>query len=204
METKSSDLIQKAQAGSRVAFNALVGQWYGRIYNFAYKYFADHDVASEVSQKTFISVHKHLKKLRETNKFRPWIYQIASNHCHEERKRNQRRATVPLYINSNEEEETTPQEVLELANQARPANPAKVYQQNELKHILQKALAQINEEQRIIVIMKEYEGLKFREIAEALQISENTAKSRLYYGLKALQKILKQWNINPETIHYEL
>ena len=52
--------------------------------------------------------------------------------------------------------------------------------------------------------MKEYEGLKIREIAEAMNISENTVKSRLYYALGSLKKLLEQWNINKETIHYEL
>ncbi|MGC4022107.1 MAG: sigma factor-like helix-turn-helix DNA-binding protein [Cyclobacteriaceae bacterium] len=52
--------------------------------------------------------------------------------------------------------------------------------------------------------MKEYEGLKFREIAEALNISENTVKSRMYYGLDALKKIFEQRNITKESIGYEL
>jgi RNA polymerase sigma factor (sigma-70 family) len=63
---------------------------------------------------------------------------------------------------------------------------------------------EVNEEQREVVIMKEYEGLKFREIAEILNISENTAKSRMYYGLDALRKVLEKKNINKETIGYGL
>ena len=63
---------------------------------------------------------------------------------------------------------------------------------------------ELSEEQREVVIMKEYEGLKFREIAEALHISENTVKSRMYYGLEALKRILERKNINKETIGYEL
>lgn len=53
-------------------------------------------------------------------------------------------------------------------------------------------------------IMKEYEGLKFREIADVLNISENTVKSRMYYGLDSLRKILEKKNINKDTINYEL
>ncbi len=62
----------------------------------------------------------------------------------------------------------------------------------------------INEDQRAVVIMKEYEGLKFREIAEALNISENTVKSKMYYGLESLKRILEKRNINKDTINYEL
>jgi len=67
---------------------------------------------------------------------------------------------------------------------------------------LQEALLELNDEQREVVIMKEYEGLKFREIAEVLNISENTVKSRMYYGLDGLRKILEKRNINKETIGY--
>ena len=77
-------------------------------------------------------------------------------------------------------------------------------QQTELSDILQKALLEISEEQREVVIMKEYEGLKFREIAEVLNLSENTVKSRMYYGLDGLKKILEKRNINKNTIGYEL
>jgi RNA polymerase sigma-70 factor (ECF subfamily) len=65
-------------------------------------------------------------------------------------------------------------------------------------------LKELSEEQREVVIMKEYEGLKFREIAEVLNISENTVKSRMYYALDGLKKILDKNNITKETIGYEL
>ncbi|MFQ5754195.1 MAG: sigma factor-like helix-turn-helix DNA-binding protein [bacterium] len=52
--------------------------------------------------------------------------------------------------------------------------------------------------------MKEYQGLKFTEIAEILQTSVNTAKSRMYYGLRAMRKVFKKWKINEETLRYEV
>jgi RNA polymerase sigma factor (sigma-70 family) len=63
---------------------------------------------------------------------------------------------------------------------------------------------ELNDEQRVVIIMKEYEGLKFREIADVLGLSENTVKSRMYYGLDRLKKILKRRSITKETIGYEL
>jgi len=69
--------------------------------------------------------------------------------------------------------------------------------------LLHKALLQLPTEQRIVVIMKEYEGLTFREIAEILEESENTIKSRLYYGLRGLKKTFDSWNINKEVFSYD-
>lgn len=84
------------------------------------------------------------------------------------------------------------------------ANPESQYRHAELSDILQQALCELSEEQREVVIMKEYEGLKFREIAEVLNISENTVKSRMYYGLDGLKKILERKKITKDTIGYEL
>ena len=83
-------------------------------------------------------------------------------------------------------------------------NPERSFQQGEIKDILLSSLSELNEDQRTVVIMKEYEGLKFTEIAEALEDSENTVKTRLYRGLKNLKEILERKNITRETVHYEL
>lgn len=71
------------------------------------------------------------------------------------------------------------------------------------KELLTKALGKLSEEQRLVVIMKTYEGLTFQEIALILNESENTIKSRMYYGLNALRKVLIKWNIDKEAIRYE-
>jgi RNA polymerase sigma-70 factor (ECF subfamily) len=63
------------------------------------------------------------------------------------------------------------------------------------------ALQALPEEQRTVIIMKEYEGLKFREIAEVLELPENTVKSRLYYGLRALRKFFLTTNLKREVYH---
>jgi RNA polymerase sigma-70 factor (ECF subfamily) len=83
-------------------------------------------------------------------------------------------------------------------------NPEKSFQQLELEQILYSSLRHLNEDQRTVVIMKEYEGLKFTEIAEALDASENTVKTRLYRGLKNLKDILESKNITKDTVHYEI
>jgi len=187
-------LIDKAKTGDQYAFEKLVNLWYRRIYNFGYKYFGDHDLAMEVAQKTFITTHKKISSLKETKKFKQWLYKIASNYCHEEeRKRKREQFNI-----SNDYKESDNQRI------ESEFNPDKKLQQAELSEILLMALNEINQDQRTVVIMKEYEGLKFHEIAEILEISENTVKSRMYYGLGALKKILDKNNINKNTVYYEL
>ena len=82
--------------------------------------------------------------------------------------------------------------------------PDALAHESRVRTLLNRALQTIPEEQRVVIIMKEYQGLKFSEIAEALEVPLNTVKSRMYYGLNALRKVFDQWNINEEMVRYEL
>jgi RNA polymerase sigma factor (sigma-70 family) len=198
---QSDVLISQAREGDRHAQGKLVQLWYKRIYNFSYKFFFDHDLAMEAAQRTFISMHRNITYLQDAARFRSWLYTIAVNCCREElRKKKSDRSISLSDLQVGEGEESARWE------QAgdRSHNPDRVLRQSELSDLLQGCLMQLSVEQREVVIMKEYEGLKFREIAETLNISENTVKSRMYYGLEALKRILERKNINKETIGYEL
>ena len=197
----SDTLIARAKTGDQGAQGKLVQLWYKRIYNFGFKFFLDHDMAMEVSQKTFISMCKNLQALQDTARFKSWLYKIAVNYCREEVRKKKGNRSLSFDLVWNRDAEDSPNWE---SSAQRFDNPERQLQQLELSDILQKALLELNEEQREIVIMKEYEGLKFREIAEILNISENTAKSRMYYGLDGLKRILEKKNINKNTIGYEL
>lgn len=197
----SDALIQRAKQGDQNAQGRLVQLWYKRIYNFGYKFFLDHDLAMEVTQKAFISMCRNLGSLQDLTRFKPWLYKIAVNYCREEVRKKKVNRSVSFETVWHSDVENSPRWEKSVD---RHANPEKQLQQLELSDILQEALLQLSDEQREVVIMKEYEGLKFREIAEVLNVSENTVKSRMYYGLEGLKKILEKRNINKESVNYEL
>jgi RNA polymerase sigma factor (sigma-70 family) len=197
----SDALIQRAKQGDQNAQGKLVQLWYKRIYNFSYKFFLDHDMAMEVTQKSFISMCKNMGSLQEISRFKPWLYKIAVNYCREEARRKKGNRSLSFDVVWNREAEDSPRWE---SSAQRYDNPESQYHQSEVADILQEALMQLSDEQREVVIMKEFEGFKFREIAETLNISENTAKSRMYYGLDGLKRILEKRNINKDTLGYEL
>ena len=186
-------LIKQAQNGDNAAFKRLFELWHTKIYRFAYRFFADEDEASEITQKTFIKTYQNVSSLDDPGKFSPWIYRIANNLCLDELKRAGRRKSTSLeswleQTGGAESDTITPDDLL---------------QQKELGAIIQKALLTLPDEQRTVIILKEYEGLKFREIAEILEEPESTVKSRLYYGLKATRRVLQKWNIKHEYLNDE-
>lgn len=187
-----TQLVRNFRNGDIQAFNKLVERWQHRIHRVAYRYFASHDEAKDITQKTFIRAYKKLNTLEDIDKFPSWIYRIANNLCLDETKRAGRRRSAPMESLKND-----------LLSKSIAADPERSLQQSELGKILQQALNRLPAEQRIVVILKEYEDLKFREIAEILEEPENTVKSRMYYGLKKLKEIFDQWNINKEALDYE-
>lgn len=197
----SDALTTRAKEGDQNAQGRLVQLWYKRIYNFCFKFFLDHDIAMEVSQKTFISMCRSLAGLQDVSRFKPWLYKIAVNGCREEVRRKKGNRSLPFDKVWHHENEVSPAWE---SSANRTDNPERQLQQLELADILQGALGELSAEQREVVIMKEYEGLKFWEIAEILNVSENTVKSRMYYGLTALRKILERKNITKDTVNYEL
>jgi RNA polymerase sigma-70 factor (ECF subfamily) len=182
-------VFEQIQRGNTSAFNALVAEWQDSIHRFAYRFFYDADDAQEITQKTFIRVFSNLDQLDDPDKFSSWIYRIAKNLCLDELKRAGRKKSSPLELVKSE--------------RIADGNPAKKMEAKELGEWIQKALLAIPEEQRVVIIMKEYEGLTFKEIAEILDESESTVKSRLYYGFKKLRDILNSWNINTNYLNNE-
>lgn len=174
-------LVKRVQNGDTPAFSLLVNQWQEKIHRFAYRFLSDMDDASEITQKTFIKAYHKMDTLEEPRKFSSWIYRVANNLCLDELKRAGRRKSTPLEAWVEQVEEN--------------GTPATEIESKELCEVLKKALMLLPDEQRAVIILKEYEGLTFREIAEILEQSENTVKSRMYYGLKSLRRILKKWNL---------
>ncbi|MBN2010458.1 sigma-70 family RNA polymerase sigma factor [candidate division KSB1 bacterium] len=194
-----SELIQRYLAGEVTAFNTLVWRWEKPIFNFCYRYLGNDELARDVTQQVFIRTYKNMKKLRTPDKFSSWIYQIASNLCKDEIKRMKRRNNIPLdYIRDNHQEHE-----FDLMSDEH-SQPDSVMNRKQIESIVRDALLEIPEEQRVVIIMKEYQGLKFQEIADALGESINTVKSRMYYGLNALGKVFDRWEINKEVLHYEV
>lgn len=189
--------IIKAQKGDEAACSKLVELWYKRIHNYALKYLGNHDQASEVTQKTFITMYHKINMLEDSSRFKPWLYKIASNYCHEEYRQKTRERKY-FYKSDQEEEE----EIMIIRLGVEPDVEQKLNQQD-MGEIIKQILQHLPLDQREVIIMKEYEGMKFREIAEVLNVSENTVKSRLYYGLSTMKKILDKRNITKEKLYYE-
>lgn len=182
MALSDEQLVKLTVEGDVSAFNEIVSRWEGKLYGFVYRYLGDAEEAKDVCQEAFVRAYTHLDGFRGQSKFSSWLYQIALNLCRSKLRKKQRRPTVSI----DEREEENP--LYALPDEG--ATPAEQALEGERAMAVREALAELPEHQRTVIILKEYHGLKFREIAEILDTPESTVKSRLYHGLDKLARAL--------------
>ena len=175
-------LVARTIDGDASAFNDLVARWETSLYNFVYRHLGDSEEARDICQEAFIRAYTNLHGFRGKAKFSSWLYQIALNLCRSQFRRNKARPTVSL----EEQSESRPLRLVRDPGH----KPDETTLTNERANLVRRALAELSDLQRTVIILKEYHGLKFREIAEILGAPESTVKSRLYHGLEALAQSL--------------
>ena len=182
MALSDEQLVALTVKGDVSAFNEIVVRWEGKLYNFVYRHIGDAEEAKDITQESFVRAYSHLDGFRGHSKFSSWLYQIALNLCRSKLRRTKARPTVSI----DGREQDNP---LWAVADERPT-PAESTLEQERALAVREALAQLPEAQRTVIILKEYNGLKFREIAEILDTPESTVKSRLYHGLENLAQAL--------------
>ncbi len=175
-------LVARTRDGDVTAFNDLVGRWEKPLYKFVYRYLGDAEEARDICQEAFVRAYTNLDRFRGQAKFSSWLYQIALNLARSEFRKRGSRPMVSL------DEQETESHLRLVADDGIKPDESAVH--GERSRALKRALDQLPDKQREVVILKEYHGLKFREIAEMLDTPESTVKSRLYHGLDTLAQSL--------------
>jgi RNA polymerase sigma-70 factor, ECF subfamily len=181
LELSDTQIIERTLDGEPEAFSLLVRRWERQIYCLTLRMLGRDEEAKDATQETFLSAYRNLSKFRGEAKFSSWIYRIALNVCNT-KLRSRSKATISL----DEQRETTG---FELA--ANIDDLSEGIQQQQVARHVRRALSGLPSEMRQVIIMKEYEGLKFSEIAVILGIPISTVKTRMYTGLSELRKRLE-------------
>jgi RNA polymerase sigma-70 factor (ECF subfamily) len=180
------DLLVSLRSGHAESLGVLVARWEGPLFRFVSRLVERPDDARDVCQETFLRILDKAEAFRDGARFSTWMYQIALNLCRDQSRRKRRWGRLMIAEPASGVE--TPREH---AAPATPAtNPAAAYEHSERQGAVRRALSALPAEQREVLLLKEYEGLKFREIADVLGVAESTVKSRMYAGLDAMRMTL--------------
>jgi RNA polymerase sigma-70 factor, ECF subfamily len=192
MAFSDEQLIERYLGGETEAFNELVRKWECRVYNFALRFCSSREDAEDISQEAFAAVMERVGELRDRRLFPSWLYKIVLNLCRMRHRSSVGRQQVPL---ASAGSEVSDEVESKLAGARAGESPENHLIQKDLGRYLRSAMQSLSEEQRTVVLLKEYEGLKFHEIAAILDCPLSTVKSRLYLGLQAMRTLLERQGI---------
>ncbi|MFH1351979.1 MAG: sigma-70 family RNA polymerase sigma factor [bacterium] len=185
---KDSEIVLKAQKGNRQAFGDLVKKYERKIYALTYRIMGNRDDASDALQETFLQAYKKIGTFEGKSGFSTWLYRIAVNTCLM-KKRKKKLDTVstdrPLKMDGGEDINREP---VDWSN-----DPMATIDNKEVKKKLDEAIAQMPEEFRTVVLLRDVDRLSSKEVADILNISIPNVKSRLHRGRLFLRRKLSEY-----------
>ncbi|HZI60332.1 MAG TPA: sigma-70 family RNA polymerase sigma factor [Pyrinomonadaceae bacterium] len=187
MNTPGTDeiIVQRALTGDAEAFGEIVRRWERRIFALAYGMLGREEDARDATQETFLAAFRNLRGFRGEAKVSSWLHRIAVNQCIT----RQRQARVRSEAALEDEQE---KDAISFATPVH-YSPLRVVEGRQETVAVRRAINSLPLELRQVVIMKEFEELTFREIADVLDLPLSTVKSRLYTAMKQLQMRLQRF-----------
>jgi RNA polymerase sigma-70 factor (ECF subfamily) len=181
-------LLKYRQTGDRELYAQLVYRYERELYRYLRRYLGNAEMAEDVFQAAFMAVHLKCDSFQEGRRFRPWLYTIATNAAIDAKRRNKRHIAVSLDTPREQDHEDVGRlmNLLESAD-ASPVDAA------ERSRLVRETLDRLPEMMNEVIHLIYYQGLKYREAAEILEIPVGTVKSRLH---SAISHLTQAWNAN--------
>jgi len=181
-------LVRAFQAAEETAFDKLVLKHKGRVFNLCYRILGDYEEADDCAQEAFVKVYRSLNRFRFKSAFSTWLYRIAVNTCKNRFRsaeyRNSRKA-VRLDGAVNPGRDTAPVEIADTS-----LSPAVEVERKEMGVLIRQAIDSLPEEQKMVVVLRDVEGMTYEEIAGITGYNPGTVKSKLARGRRKLREKL--------------
>ena len=183
-------LVRQCQNGDLEAMSRLIVKYQDRIYNTILKICRNHDDAAELTQDTFVKVLENINSFRSKSSFYTWLFRVAVNHTLNYCKRRFKLSPVSLDA-ENDPDEGSKGKLAAVLAAPDGLDPAMVAQQKELSQIVVNLIGQLQQEYRVVLILRDIEQMTYAEIAEVLRIETGTVKSRLSRARAKLRELLE-------------
>lgn len=194
-EWSDEDLLLEYRAtGDRRTFEELVHRYERELYNYLRHYLGDAEMAEDAFQATFLQVHLKVKQFEPGRKVRPWLYTIATNQAIDAQRRTRRHRMVSLSRRGTDGEDTEAGSLADLLGSHEP-DPFDLLESAEQHKDIRKAVEQLPEQLREVLLLVYYQGLKYREAADILSIPVGTVKSRLHAAICKLNEAITKTHL---------
>jgi RNA polymerase sigma-70 factor (ECF subfamily) len=184
-------LLEHFLQGRREGFETLVRRYERELFGYLRRYLGDANLAEDVFQNTFLQLYTRIGTYESGRPVRPWLYTIATHQAIDALRRAGRHQAVSLDQHREETQTGDLQNLITLL-QSRGPSPLEQVQAEERRELVRDSVERLPDFLRQVVVLAYYQGLKYREIADILDIPVGTVKSRLHSALLRLQEA---WNI---------
>ncbi|MGH9713133.1 MAG: RNA polymerase sigma factor [Candidatus Acidiferrales bacterium] len=181
-----AELVTELQAGSDAAFDWLVTYYHAGVFNLVYGILSDPADAADVTQEVFLRAFRGIRGFRRGSSLKTWLYRISVRQALNHRRWFWRHHRQQISIDAEEEGKNSTNEL-----QDAEATPLEQYEAHETQARVRRGLAQVPPIFRSAVIMRDLEGLSYEEVAEVLEVSVGTVKSRILRGRRLLKEVLE-------------
>jgi RNA polymerase sigma-70 factor (ECF subfamily) len=182
-----AQLATLSQRGSQEAFEVLARRWDRPLYGYLRRMTGDEDAAKDLCQESLLRAYTNLHRLREPSNFKAWLHTIALNLC-----RDRSRSKFAREVGFDEVEIREPESAED--------GPQEELERQDLVEIIHRMLARLPLEQRNAILLREFEGFSSQEIATITGAPAATVRSRIFYGLRALRRMLPEYGITPQHL----
>ena len=190
------EIVQRAREGDHEAFRVLVERYQSRAYRLALRVLRDEEQARDAVQDAFLKAYGSLDRFQGRSGFYTWLYRIVMNQCLDRKRRDKSDRELEWDDVTAARAARTPAAGSFEGGGAGPA-PDVAAERGELRQVLEKAIAELPDDARRTIELREIDGLSYREIAEALGVPKGTVMSRLHYARRRLQESLRSAGIDP-------
>ena len=177
----------------RDLFEELVRRYEREMFSYLRRYLGDAEMAADVFQATFLQLHLKCKQFQAGRKLRPWLYAIATNQAIDAQRRNRRHRMISLDRMAGSDDDDVVK-LLDLMASGEPG-PDEHLDLQENRNWIRQAVLELPDHLRSVVTLVYYQGLKYREAADALSIPVGTVKSRMHTALLKLNEVWKDSHI---------
>jgi len=183
VEQNDADLVRQTLCGNTSAYNGLVMRYQRQVYNLAYRMLGNAEDAGDLVQDTFLRAYGALASFRQDASFLTWLYKIASNLCIDQLRSRKARSALSLDVELEEGREP--------AADSRSCGPEELAIRDSVQEVVQRAISNLPEKYRVVVVMRHLQDMSVEEIANVLEMPTGTVKTHLFRAREMLRGRLR-------------
>lgn len=187
LSSQEASLIKQSKAGDIESFERLIAEHQKKVFNIAYRMLGNLEDANDVAQEALVKAYRGIEKFKGKSSFSTWLYAIVNNACIDFIRKNRKVNMIYLDCEYETEEGTYK---IQLNNNE--DTPEQLFEKKEVQKLVHESINELGYNHRKVIILRDMEQFSYKEIAEILDCSEGTVKSRISRARTNLKTIIKE------------